>query len=147
MTATTDAATVKAVSGPTRESRLIDALVTLADTLVAGYDVAELMQYLVEVSVDLLDAVAAGLVLADGDGRLDVLASTSERIELLEVLQIRTGRGPVFRLLQHRGAADDPGRRRRGGSVAGVRDAGHGCTGSGRCMRCRCGTGTGSSAR
>ncbi len=96
MTATTDAATVNAVSGPTRESRLIDALVTLADTLAAGYDVAELMQYLVEVSVDLLDAVAAGLVLADGDGQLEVLASTSERIELLEVLQIRTGRGPCF---------------------------------------------------
>ena len=27
-------------------------------------------------------------------GRLDVLASASERTELLEVLQIRTGRGP-----------------------------------------------------
>ena len=82
------------MSGPTRETRLVEALVTLADTLVGGYDLVELMQYLVDVSVELLDAAAAGLVLADGDGQLEVLASTSERTELLEVLQIRTGRGP-----------------------------------------------------
>jgi GAF domain-containing protein len=94
MTSANDAATVKTMSGPTRETRLIDALVTLADTLVADYDLVELMQYLVEVSVDLLDAAAAGLLLADGDGHLDVLASTSERTELLEVLQLGTGRGP-----------------------------------------------------
>jgi|NGEPerStandDraft_6_1074524.scaffolds.fasta_scaffold187404_2 hypothetical protein len=60
MTSANDAATVKPMSGPTREPRLIDALVTLADTLVADYDLVELMQYLVEVSVDLLDAAAAG---------------------------------------------------------------------------------------
>jgi len=82
------------MSGPTRETRLVEALVTLADTLVGGYDLVELMHYLVDVSVELLDAAAAGLVLADGTGQLDVLASTSERTELLEVLQIRTGRGP-----------------------------------------------------
>jgi len=82
------------MSGPSREPRLIDALVTLADAQFADYDLVELMQYLVEVSVDLLDAAAAGLLLADGDGHLDVLASTGERTELLEVLQLRTGRGP-----------------------------------------------------
>ena len=80
----------------TREAQLIRALVTLADTLVAGYDLAELMHDLVEVSVELLDATAAGLVLADGHGQLNVLASTSQDIEALEVLQIRTGRGPCF---------------------------------------------------
>jgi len=84
------------MTGPTRETRLVEALVALADTLVAGYDLVELMHYLVDVSVELLDAAAAGLVLADADGQLDVLASTSERTELLEVLQIRTGRGPCF---------------------------------------------------
>ncbi len=82
------------MSGPSREERLVEALVTLADTLVGGYDLVELMHYLVDVSVELLDAAAAGLVLADGAGQLEVLASTSERTELLEVLQIRTGRGP-----------------------------------------------------
>jgi len=84
----------RAMSGPAREVRLVEALVTLADTLVGGYDLVELMHYLVEVSVEILDAAAAGLMLADGAGQLEVLASTSERTELLEVLQIRTGRGP-----------------------------------------------------
>ena len=62
------------MTGPTRETRLVEALVALADTLVAGYDLVELMHYLVDVSVELLDAAAAGLVLADAEGQLDVLA-------------------------------------------------------------------------
>jgi len=56
--------------------------------------VVELVHYLVEISVELLDATAAGLVLADGTGGLNVLASTSANVELLESLQIRTGAGP-----------------------------------------------------
>jgi transcriptional regulator with GAF, ATPase, and Fis domain len=88
------------MSDPTREQRLGEAFVTLADTLVAGYDLVELMHYLVDVSVELLDAAAAGLVLADGLGRLDVLASTSERVQLLEILQIRTDRGPCLECYQ-----------------------------------------------
>jgi len=84
------------MSDPTREQRLGEAFVTLADSLVAGYDLVELMHYLVDVSVELLDAAAAGLVLADGRYRLEVLASTSERAELLEILQIRTSSGPCL---------------------------------------------------
>ena len=52
------------------------------------------VQYLVEISVELLDATAAGLVVADGAGRLNVLASTSAQVELLESLQISSGAGP-----------------------------------------------------
>jgi GAF domain-containing protein len=88
------------MSDPTREQRLGEAFVTLADTLVAGYDVVELMHFLVDVSVELLDAAAAGLVLADGLGRLEVMASTSEQVQLLEILQIRTGRGPCLQCYQ-----------------------------------------------
>ena len=79
-----------------RETRLAQAFVTLADTLVAGYDLVELMHYLVDTTVELLDAADAGLLLDDGRGRLDVLASTSERTDLLEVLQVRSGRGPCW---------------------------------------------------
>ncbi len=79
-----------------REMRLAQAFVTLADTLVAGYDLVELMHYLVDTTVELFDAADAGLLLADGQGRLDVLASTSERTDLLEILQVRTGRGPCW---------------------------------------------------
>jgi uncharacterized protein YigA (DUF484 family) len=52
----------------TRERRLVDTFVTLADTLVAGYDVVDLLQTLVEACAELLDASAAGLLLADDSG-------------------------------------------------------------------------------
>lgn len=77
----------EAMNSQARETRLAQAFVTLAGTLVAGYDLVELMHYLVDTTVELLD---------DGRGRLDVLASTSERTDLLEVLQGRTGRGPCW---------------------------------------------------
>lgn len=70
------------------------AFVKLTDTLVADYDVLDLLHTLVEESVGLLDVAAAGLVLADPNGELQVLASTSEESQLVEVLQLRAGEGP-----------------------------------------------------
>jgi GAF domain-containing protein len=78
----------------TRERRLVDTFVTLADTLVAGYDVVDLLHTLVEACADLLDASAAGLMLADKSGNLAVVASTSERSRLVEIMQLRFGLGP-----------------------------------------------------
>lgn len=78
----------------TREARLVDTFVTLADTLVAGYDVVDLLQTLVEACADLLEASAAGLMLADANGELAVVASTSERSRLVEMMQLRHGLGP-----------------------------------------------------
>lgn len=60
------------------------------------YDVVDLLQSLVESSVDLLDAAAAGLVLADPEGGLQVLASTSEESQLVETLQQQAGVGPCI---------------------------------------------------
>lgn len=81
---------------PTREQRLGDAFIALADTLVAGYDLAELMQYLVDTSVGVLDVAAAGLLLTDRAGRLQVLASTSHRADSLELFQVRNNAGPCI---------------------------------------------------
>lgn len=78
----------------TREGRLVDTFVTLADTLVAGYDVVDLLQTLVEACADLLDASAAGLLLADEFGELAVVASTSEKSRLVELMQLSSGHGP-----------------------------------------------------
>jgi len=78
----------------TREARLAATFVTLADTLVAGYDVVDLLDTLVNASADLLDAAAAGLILADEAGELSVIASTSERSRLVEIMQLRYGLGP-----------------------------------------------------
>ncbi len=79
---------------PLRETRLAEAFITLTDRLVAQYDLVELLHYLVEISVELLDVAAAGLVLANGAGQLNVMASTSAPVELLETLQMTTGSGP-----------------------------------------------------
>jgi GAF domain-containing protein len=78
----------------TRASRVSAAFVRIANTLVDEYDVLDLLHTLVEESVGLLDATAAGLMLAGPDGVLQVLASTSEESRLIEVLQQETGAGP-----------------------------------------------------
>ncbi|CAN5256639.1 GAF and ANTAR domain-containing protein [soil metagenome] len=77
-----------------REARLVDTFVTLADTLVAGYDVVDLLQTLVEACAELLEASAAGLMLADSNGELAVVASTSERSRLVEMMQLKYDLGP-----------------------------------------------------
>lgn len=78
----------------TRASRVSAAFVRIADTLVDEYDVLDLLHTLVDECVGLLDATAAGLMLAGPDGALQVLASTSEESHLIEVLQQETGAGP-----------------------------------------------------
>jgi GAF domain-containing protein len=77
-----------------RAERVSAAFVKITDTLVADYDVLDLLHALVEAAVDLLDAAAAGLLLADPHGELQLLASTSERSQLVEVLQLQAGSGP-----------------------------------------------------
>lgn len=77
-----------------RESRLARAFVDLADTLVADFDIADLMQRLVEDCVVLLDAAQAGLVLVDQRGCARVVATTSESTRLLELLQVHLDDGP-----------------------------------------------------
>ncbi|MEA9986817.1 MULTISPECIES: GAF and ANTAR domain-containing protein [Subtercola] len=78
----------------TREGLLAASFVSLADTLVVGYDVVDLLQTLVETCATVLDAAAVGLLLADEGNVLEVVASTNERSRLLEILQLRAGLGP-----------------------------------------------------
>ncbi|MBE0011108.1 GAF and ANTAR domain-containing protein [Arthrobacter sp. AET 35A] len=78
----------------TRSSQVSAAFVKVAGTLVGDYDVLDLLQVVVEQSVELLDGGAAGVMVADSGGTLQVLASTSEESQLVETLQQESGAGP-----------------------------------------------------
>jgi GAF domain-containing protein len=75
-------------------SRVSEAFVKFTDALVGEFDVLDLLHTLVQECVELLDAAAAGLLLADRNGNLHVLASTSVASQLVEVLQSQAGVGP-----------------------------------------------------
>ena len=79
-----------------REARLTAAFVTLADTLTTEYDVVDLLDLLVRECTDILDVEAGGLMLADSEGNLQLVASTSEQAELVEVMQLNAGAGPCL---------------------------------------------------
>ena len=80
----------------TREELLARTLVELADTLVDDFDLVELLALLVDRTVELLDASAAGLVLADEDGRLRLMASTSDAIDVVQLFEVQHDEGPCF---------------------------------------------------
>jgi GAF domain-containing protein len=79
-----------------RYERLANAFVSLADTLVADYDVIELAQQLIDSTMTLLPIDAAGILLGDAKGELHVFASSSEQTRLLELLQVEADVGPCL---------------------------------------------------
>ncbi|MFE1644291.1 GAF domain-containing protein [Microbacterium sp. P01] len=79
-----------------REKMLLDTLVELADTLVAGYDIVELLHTLVTECVRTLGAADAGIMVPDENGSLSVIASSSERIHLVGLLQLDARQGPCL---------------------------------------------------
>ena len=80
----------------TREEKLSRAFVTLADTLVADFDLVDLLQTLVDTCVDVLDATAAGLLLRTPSGALRVVVSTTEDAEFVELVQVGADTGPCL---------------------------------------------------
>ena len=86
----------------TREQRIVETFVELADTMVDDFDVIEFLARVAERCVELLDCSEAGLLLADAAGRLRVMASSSERSDALDLLQSQNDEGPCFECF-HRG--------------------------------------------
>jgi len=79
-----------------REELIGRTFVELADTLVEDYDVIEFLHLLAERCVQLLGVAEAGVVLFDAHGRLRPLASSSERMRLVELIEVQTVDGPCL---------------------------------------------------
>ncbi|QGV67747.1 GAF and ANTAR domain-containing protein [Clavibacter nebraskensis] len=78
----------------TREALLVHTFVTLADSLVSGYDVLDLLQTLVDQATLLFDASASGIIIGPDAQHLEVVASTSEKSRLVGLMQLEAGEGP-----------------------------------------------------
>lgn len=79
-----------------REELLAETFLQLADTIVDDFDVIELLTMLSSRCVELLDASASGILIADIHGSLQVLAASSEKANLLELFQIQNEEGPCL---------------------------------------------------
>lgn len=82
------------MTDPSRETRVLDAVVTLVDSLLDDFDVVDLLTDLTERCADLLDVAAAGFLLADPMDRLRLLAATTDQAEALELFQLQSDEGP-----------------------------------------------------
>lgn len=78
------------------EQRITRVFVELADTLVAEFDALDFLHTLTERSVELLNADAAGVILSDQHGHLQVVASTSNRAQVLELFELQSAEGPCL---------------------------------------------------
>jgi GAF domain/ANTAR domain len=79
-----------------REHTVNQAFVSIANSMVDGVDVVDLLSGLTTDCVRLLDIASAGLLLADGHGVLHVLAASSERTRDLELFQLQREEGPCL---------------------------------------------------
>jgi GAF domain-containing protein len=79
-----------------REAEIVQALVDMADTLVDDYDIVDVLTVLTERNVDLLGVSAAGVMLGSPRGDLRLVASSSETMRVLELLEIQAQEGPCL---------------------------------------------------
>jgi GAF domain-containing protein len=79
-----------------REELVSRTFVELAETLVEGYDVVDLLHLLAVRCVELVEVDAAGIVLADLSGTLRVASASSEDMHLLELFEVQNSEGPCY---------------------------------------------------
>ena len=124
-----------------REPLLVSTFVELTDTMVDNYDVVDFLDRLSSACVRMLNVTDAGLMLADPPGTLNFVAASSERMRLIELLEIQSNEGPCLDAY------------RRGDPVVNVDllEPGdrwptfaeyRGRAASDRCRRCPCGSAT-----
>lgn len=82
------------------ERRVVDVFIELADILLSGFDLDDLLHILAKRCCDLFGASAVGLLLTSQHGRLEVVASSSERMHTLEMFEIQNSEGPSLDVLR-----------------------------------------------
>ena len=91
-----------------REELLSRTFVALADTMVNDFDLVEFLSTLTERCVELFDIEAAGLMLAGPRRDLQLMASSSERMRLLELFELQRQQGPCPDCYKSGKAIDEP---------------------------------------
>jgi GAF domain-containing protein len=76
------------------EADLARTLIAFADTLVAEFDIVELLTRLADSCVAVLNVDAAGIMLAAPGGELRVIASSDEAVRVLELFEAQSEEGP-----------------------------------------------------
>jgi GAF domain-containing protein len=77
-----------------REEWLARTFVELADTLVADFDVIDFMSVVVERCAELLGVAEVGISLVAARGELRVMASSTERVRAVELVEFQSDEGP-----------------------------------------------------
>ncbi|MFF1476904.1 GAF domain-containing protein [Streptomyces sp. NPDC058301] len=77
-----------------RERRLAEVFVEVADSLIDDFDVIDLLQRLSARCIELLDVSAAGIMLADANNELQIIAASDEHARLLELFALQHDQGP-----------------------------------------------------
>jgi GAF domain-containing protein len=77
-----------------REQQVTEVFVEVAESLIADFDAIDFLQRLSVRCMDILDAAAVGILLADENGLLHVLAASDEHTRLLEVFALQHDQGP-----------------------------------------------------
>ena len=78
----------------TREAILVRTLVEMADNLVDDFDVIDVLTVLSDRCVEVLDVDSAGVMLVAPGGELQVVASSSAAMRVLELFELQANEGP-----------------------------------------------------
>jgi transcriptional regulator with GAF, ATPase, and Fis domain len=86
----------KTVNQKSREEKINDAFVDMTSALMTDYDIVDLLSTLLNSCTDILEVDAAGILLTDAAGDLELVASTSEEAHVVETIIIAAGAGPCI---------------------------------------------------
>ena len=84
-----------------RAQMAIDTFVQLADTLSSDYDIGEFLHLLVERCSEVLQVAAAGVLLENPQGQLELAAATTDDMKTLEDLEFEHRQGPCLDAYRH----------------------------------------------